>query len=144
VYGTEDIDVAALLKDFAIDMTLRPAGVKNAGDRIEASLGAKIGGGSDAVLLQVYDDGAAQRAGLSAGDVVMALDGLRVNAATLDKRICSYTAQSCVVLSVFRRDELMTFDVTLLPQPATTCVLTTRLEPAAGKAARLAWLGAVL
>ena len=143
VKGTEDIDLAALFKNFAIDMTLRPASVKNEGDRIEASLGAKIGGSSDAVLLHVYDDGAAQRAGLSAGDVVMALDGLRVNAATLDKRVRSYVAQSRVVLSVFRRDELMTFNVTLLPQRATTCVLTTRLEPAAGKAARLAWLGSV-
>ncbi len=142
VYGTEDIDIAALFKDFAIDMTLRPASVKKAGDRIEASLGAKTGGGSDAVLLHVNDGGAAQRAGLSAGDVVMALDGLRVNAATLDKRIGSYAPQSCVVLSIFRRDELMTFKVTLLPQPATTCVLMTRLEPAADKAARLAWLGA--
>lgn len=141
VHGTQDFDLAACFKAFAVDMTLREPSVRKEGDAVEASLGARIGSrNGDAVLDQVYDAGAAQCAGLSAGDAVIALDGLRVNAATLDKRVRSYPVGSTVALTVFRRDELMTFDVELLAQQKTICVLTALNEPAEAVARRHAWL----
>lgn len=143
VYGTVDIDLASLFNEFAIDMKLRAASVRKDTDAIESSLGARIGArNGDAVLEQVFDGGAAQSAGLAAGDAVVAVDGLRVNGATLDKRVRSYPVGSIVMVTAFRRDELMTFNVALQAQPATTCVLTTQNEPAAAVERRAAWLQA--
>ncbi|NJR71846.1 MAG: PDZ domain-containing protein [Gammaproteobacteria bacterium] len=53
------------------------------------SLGAKVVSDSngDAKLAQVFDGGAALAAGLSAGDTIVAVDGLRVNAANLERRL---------------------------------------------------------
>ena len=141
VHGTADLDLAALFREFAIEMTMRFASARNKGDAVESSLGARIGGGTDAVLQQVFDGSAARHAGLSAGDVVIAVDGVRVNGVNLDKRIRSYPVGSRVAVTAFRRDELMTFDVTLEAQAASTCVLTTQPKPAEAKARRLQWLG---
>jgi len=141
VRGTADLDLAALFKEFGIEMTMRAASVRKKGDAVESSLGARIGGGADAVLQQVFDGGAARQAGLSAGDVVIAVDGLRVNGVNLDKRIRSYPVGSRVSVTAFRRDELMTFEVALEEQVASTCVLTTQTGPADAKARRLQWLG---
>ena len=141
VHGTADLDLATLFSDFAIEMKLRAASVRKEGDAAESSLGARIGGGADAVLQQVFDGGAARQAGLSAGDIVIAVDGLRVNGANLDKRIRSYPVGSRVSVAAFRRDELTIFEVTLAEQAATTCVLTTQPKPADAKARRLQWLG---
>ena len=141
VQGTGDIDLVPLLKAFAVDMKMREASVRKETDVAEASLGARIGArNGDAVLEQVLDGGAAQAAGLSAGDAVIAVDGLRVNGATLDKRIRSYPVGSTVNLTAFRRDELMVFSVTLSPQEKTTCVLTSQNEPPEAAARREAWL----
>jgi predicted metalloprotease with PDZ domain len=54
-------------------------------------LGVKTANEGDNVkLTQVLDHGAAQRAGLSAGDVLVALDNLRITAISLDN--CSSAA----------------------------------------------------
>jgi predicted metalloprotease with PDZ domain len=141
VRGTSELDLAPRFKELAIDMKLREASMRKETDTVEASLGARIGSrNGDALLENVYDGGAAQAAGLSAGDAVIAVDGLRVNGATLDKRIRSYPVGSAVTLTVFRRDELMTFQVTLQPQEKNTCVLTSLNEPAEAVARRNAWL----
>jgi predicted metalloprotease with PDZ domain len=141
VRGTSELDLVPCFKALAIDMKMREASVRKETDTVEASLGARIGArNGDAVLENVYDGGAAQTAGLSAGDAVIAVDGLRVNGVTLDKRIRGYPVGSKITLTVFRRDELMTFDVTLQPQEKTTCVLTSLNEPAEAVARREAWL----
>jgi predicted metalloprotease with PDZ domain len=142
VYGTADIDLKPLFDFVGIDLGWKVPGQANASDPVPATLGAKIGGDSngDAKLQQVFDGSAAQAAGLSAGDTVIAVDGLRVNAATLEKRIRTYPPGSVVTFTAFRRDEMKTFTVTLQAQAATTCVLTTRDTPAEAKTQRDRWL----
>ena len=57
------------------------------------SLGLRLTkGGPDAVIAQVLDGGAAQQAGLAAGDTLMALNGLRVTAASTLRRERTQTA----------------------------------------------------
>lgn len=73
------------------------------------------------VLLQVYDHGAAQQAGLSAGDEILALDGLRMSAADMERTIVECEAGSSIRFHVFRYDELLQFDVTPQPAPLDTC-----------------------
>lgn len=81
--------------------------------------------GNDVVLATVYEDGAAHRAGLSAHDTLVAIDGLRVNHQTaLDNLLSRYQPGDTVQVHVFRRDELRKFTLTLNPPPAIACVIT--------------------
>ncbi len=145
VHGTADPDLAPLLKHHAIDMSLRAPGQGKAGEPVPAYFGAKVGSetNGDAKLLQVFDGGAAQAAGLSAGDTVVAIDGLRINAANFDRRIQRYAVGSTIELLAFRRDEMMRFSVSLPAQAKTFCVLAPHNTPADAKARREAWLGPV-
>ncbi len=82
------------------------------------SLGIKTSDEAGSVkLATVYDGGAAQQAGLSAGDVLVALNGLRVTTSTLDKQLARYQAGDAISVHAFRRDELMSFNVRLDPAP---------------------------
>ncbi len=70
----------------------------------------------DVELATVYENGAAHLAGLSAGDVVIAINGLRVQSASqLEQLLGTYPMGSQVECHVFRRDELRTYKVTIQP-----------------------------
>lgn len=76
-------------------------------------------------LATVYENGAAHQAGLSAGDLLIAIDGLRVtNQQRLKQLLKAYQAGDSVQLHVFRRDELRTFTARLNPAPLDTCSLS--------------------
>ena len=144
VRGTADMDLATLLSTVAIDVAWKIPGKVKDDDAVPPTIGAKIGAESngDAKLAQVFDSGAAQLAGLSAGDVVIAVDALRVSALTFEKRIRTYPVGAAIALTVFRRDELMTVQLVLQAQSAQTCVLTMQDTPIDAKARRNAWLQA--
>ena len=92
----------------------------------------------DLVLSTVYPGAAAHAAGLSAGDALVALDGLRVTPANLDALLARKRPGETVEMLAFRRDELMRFSLTLAAPPADSA----RLTPAAkANARRRAWLG---
>ena len=142
MYGTTDIDITTLLNTVAIDVAWKIPGKVKDDEPAPATIGAKIGAeqNGDAKLAQVFDGGAAQLAGLSAGDIVVAVDGLRVSALTLEKRLRTFVVGATVALTAFRRDELMSFRVTLQALPAQTCALTMQDTPIDAKARRNAWL----
>ena len=142
VEGTADLELAPLFESVAIEFAWKlPMPVKT-DSAPPVWLGAKIGAeaNGDAKLLNVFDDGAAQLAGLSAGDVVIAVDGMRVTAATLEKKLRTYAPGARLSLTAFRRDELMTVEVVLQALPAHICALTMRDTPIDAKARRNAWL----
>jgi predicted metalloprotease with PDZ domain len=138
LHGTGELPFAGLLRAQGIDVLIRPAesSADNGGKAVPVDparqrpvLGARIApseGGAQ--LAQVFSGGPAMQAGLSAGDVVIAVDGLKVNAITAEKLISSYAVGATIPLHAFRRDELMRFEVTLGPAPADTCVLTLPAE----------------
>jgi len=83
-----------------------------------------------------------QRAGVAAGDELVALDGLRATASSLPVLLRGYRPGDEAQLTVFRQDELLTVTVTLAETPADTCYLT--LDEEADEAAlalRRDWLG---
>ncbi|MCB9682613.1 MAG: M61 family metallopeptidase [Alphaproteobacteria bacterium] len=137
VRGTDDLPLADLLADVGIDLVLRPAngasdkggsaatrrkGLPDPGD-----LGVTVASqGGNARLKHVHDEGAARAAGLSADDVVIALDGLKVGASDLVDRAASYAAGTTLTVHAFRRDELLVTEVTLGARPATTAALVLR------------------
>jgi predicted metalloprotease with PDZ domain len=94
-------------------------------------------------LVHVYSGGAAERAGLAAGDVLVAVDGLKASADTLRTALERYAPGDRLRVHAFRRDELAERTVTLAAPAQDTCVLRLR-EDASGEAIarRAAWLGA--
>jgi predicted metalloprotease with PDZ domain len=131
VRGVEDIPLAKLYAAF---------GVKVVDERKNAKPSLNVAVGRDplgARLTQVHEDGAAHRAGLSAGDIVIAVDGLRVNGSpsNLDQLFTRYRVGDAVTVHAFRRDELMTFDVTL--QGCVAPTVTIGMAPGTRRAAAM-------
>jgi predicted metalloprotease with PDZ domain len=107
VRSTRDLPLETLLEPFG--MALTPEADRNG----KPSLGARLRGGADCTLTAVHDGSAAQKAGLSAGDVLVAIDGLRVTGANLDALLSRYLPGAKVEVHAFRRDELRTAQVKL-------------------------------
>ena len=91
-------------------------------------------------LASVHETGPAHHAGLSAGDTLIAIDGLRVTGSNLDGLLQRYRVGDVVEVYVFRRDELMTFDVTLESDTAPQFALAMRDKPLTALRIRKAWL----
>ena len=122
IYGTVEIPLAELFSPFGISMNDANIDVKPGLDiRVKRS-------GSDCVVTHVFEGGAAHRAGISAGDVLLAIDGLRVSsenpAVNLEKQLSRYSVGEKVEAFVFRRDELMKFDVILADEHIPKFILT--------------------
>ncbi len=147
--STSDLPLEELLAGVGIELILRPA--RNAKDRggavkgeitssppkpvLGAHFTADSGGAKVTVVL---DGGAAQLAGLAAGDVIMAVDGIRASAETLEAQIARVPVGYSVPVNAFRRDELMRFDLMPQPAPMDTCEL--RFSEGGDKAILQAWL----
>jgi predicted metalloprotease with PDZ domain len=132
VDGTEELPLARLLEPFGVTLSRAPADPS-------PSLGVRtVVRGADLAVATAYRDGAAQRAGLSAGDVIVACDGLRVDEKALKALLARRRAGDTLRVHAFRRDELMSFEVRLQAPPATeaTLAMTSRRN-----ALRDGWLG---
>ncbi|CAG2156974.1 hypothetical protein LMG31506_05871 [Cupriavidus yeoncheonensis] len=130
--GTGELPLAPLFKRFGVKAEAqKPART--------AALGIKTKTDDGWVrVTQVLDGGAAQAGGVSAGDLLAAVDGLRVAPGQLDKLLARYRAADPVTLHVFRRDELHVLPLTLAREPAAQHKLS--LE-SGRHAARTRWLG---
>jgi predicted metalloprotease with PDZ domain len=105
------------------------------------SLGARTSkDGNDCKLANVYEGGPAHKAGLSAGDILVALDGVRVTHANLDAMLDRYRAGDKVTLHAFRRDELMAFNVRLTKGDVPQVSFTAEAKPVGLARARSRWL----
>ena len=139
IYGTVEIPLANLFARFGISMNDANLDTKPGLDiRVKRS-------GSDCVVTHVFEGGAAHRAGISAGDVLLAIDGLRVSsenpAVNLEKQLSRYSIGEKVETFVFRRDELMKFDVILADEHIPKFILTlSKDETPSMKEARQLWL----
>jgi predicted metalloprotease with PDZ domain len=117
VHGTDELPLKALLAKAGIKLEWETAKTP--------ALGVKTSGeGNEVKLLTVFTGSAAQTAGLSAGDILLAINGLRTTPATLDKQLARHKAGDTVQIHAFRRDELMQFDVHLDPPAADTAKLS--------------------
>ncbi len=67
--------------------------------------------------------GAAQQSGLIAGDVIIAVDGLKVINNNIDERIARLPSGEATTIHAFRRDELMEFCFTPQLAESDTCDL---------------------
>ena len=110
VHGTADLPLAALYADFGVELENNRSH--------KPSLGVKLlREANDCKVANVFHGRAAHLAGISAGDVLVAIDGLRVSSADagneLAKLFGRYQVGATVEVHAFRRDELMIFKVRL-------------------------------
>ncbi len=135
VRGTADLPLAELLGPYGVDLADPGKGAK-------PGLGVRTAReGNDCKLATVYEGQAAHKAGLSGGDLLVALDGLRVTAANLDKLLERYRVGDTVTLHAFRRDELMSFTARLMADDVPKWEMKAADKPVAATRARKAWLG---
>jgi len=133
--STNELDVESALAYLGVQLQLAPA--KNQSDWggyrakhaklavAQSVLGIRSAAAQGFVkITHVYDGGAAQVAGLAAGDLVVAIDGLQTKAGQLEKMVAGYTVGAEVKLTAFRRDELMQFEATLQGAEANTAQLS--------------------
>jgi len=132
--STHELPLKALLAAQGVAMELRPAesGEDKGGrpPRSKNAAGLALLGiraraqGEDTTVTHVLEGGAAQEAGIAAGDLIVAVEGLRPGRAGLDAALAKHRAGERVGIHAFRRDELMSFEARLRRADADTCVLT--------------------
>ncbi len=134
VRGTDDPPFAKLFNSFGI-------AVSDTRKDAKVSLGVRTGReGSDCKLANVYEGGAAHRAGLSGGDLLVAINGIRVTATNLESLLARYRIGDIVQIHAFRRDELMQFTAVLAADGAPQLSLSAQPKPVAEARRRAAWL----
>jgi predicted metalloprotease with PDZ domain len=135
VRGTEDLPLEKLLAPFGVELSDNRKNAKPAlGIRTTRE-------GNECKIVNVYESGSAHRAGISAGDILIAVDGLRVSAANIDAMLLRYRSGDTVALHIFRRDELMLFSAEIAPDDAPQATLAAKDKPVTAARMRAAWLG---
>ncbi len=132
LYGTDDIEIAGLLRLFGVEMILQPASsltdkggktLAGSADELRADAGMRVSLDAQPRIIQVFDKGAAQVAGLSSGDILMALDGLKIDGARYEARLNRYRPGQTITVSFFRHEKLMQLAVELQAVANETCYL---------------------
>ncbi len=151
VRSTAELPLARLLATHGVRLRRRPAksatdkgGVEKGEERPTKTRAASLGvrsrtEGKEIILTHVLEGGAAQGAGLAAGDAIVSVDGLRPRPGGLEALLAARRPGGMMQVHAFRRDELREFRVRLQAAPADTCDLS--VVEARGGALRRRWLG---
>ncbi len=141
---TEELPLEDILSTMAVALKYRPRsglqdkGGKDTNDVQLLSLGAMLKEADGGLQIDsVSEQGAAQQAGLSAGDLIIAIDGVRASLKWYQSWLTSADLKKQHQLFAFRRDELMIFEVQLHKAKKDTAVLSV-IDPA--NTALLSWL----
>jgi len=132
VHGTADLPLDVLLRTMGVRFTVRSAA--SAADRggftssqttppARIDLGVRLAAEGEARIVSVLNGSAAHDGGLAAGDVIVAVEGLRVHAKSFDVRIQRATPGQGLRIHFFRRDEMRTTEVAAAPARPDTCEL---------------------
>lgn len=144
--STDELPLAGLLEAFGVRAERRAstgdsdAGGRTTGRPAGATLGLRLRGG-DTTVLNVYTGGPAQRAGLTGGDVLVALDGIRVAPGRFSQRVADLAPGRSYAMHYFRGDEL--FETSVVADVASADTWTFTLADVDGETLqrRQAWLG---
>ncbi|MBI4394178.1 MAG: M61 family metallopeptidase [Euryarchaeota archaeon] len=153
VRGTDELDYNAALSAAGLELKAttekpkdddarpRPIGAKDE-KTPRGYLGVKLKGEDGKALIEsVLTGSAAEGAGLSPGDEILAVNDLRVTDKTLADRITEYAAGHAVEVRFFRRDELLGAKVVLGERPPDKYKIVKRKDAdATAKAIYAQWL----
>lgn len=147
--GTDDLPLAELLQTMGVQLRQRVADnlddaggapAKSADPSATFNLGVKLAPDALGARIQLlHEDADLQRSGLSAGDVIVAVNGLKATKDNFATLLAPFSAGERVRLHAFRRDELMTFEVELRTARADTYYLEFSDDKTA-KQPRATWL----
>jgi predicted metalloprotease with PDZ domain len=130
-----DVPLAPLLTKFGVSWTQSAV-------NSTASLGiATRAAGNDCVIATAYSGEAAHRAGLSGGDVLVALDGLRITPTSLPSILARLPAGVTVPVLAWRRDELVDTVITLDAAPKMQVKLAIKTSNQRADLGLSMWLG---
>jgi len=141
VIGTEELPVIAQLKDAGVNWVpdKKPEDGK---PHYWTGLGLTAGSeGEFAVVHAVEKNSPAWKAGITAGDIIVALNGFRVSAKSAEPRIQSFGAKP-ISVAIFRREQLQ--NLTLTPEQKAGAAMKLEADAKASAtqvALRKAWLG---
>lgn len=126
LYSTEDLPLATLLATQGYELNWYQSskitdtgGKRPAHNTNETPFALGVRAKSNALgaeLIQVFDHMAAQHAGLSAGDVIIAIDELKVSANNLDAAFTPFSDKDTVLCHFFRKDVLMSTKIRVSSQ----------------------------
>ena len=108
VYGTKKLHLKELLLAEGIKLT------KSSDNKEQLSVSLDIRTTkreNQCVIQSVMQHGVAHKAGLSAGDIIVAIDHLRVDGSNLEEILSRYQVGQRAVVHAFRRDELRVYTV---------------------------------
>ncbi|MCC2655997.1 MAG: peptidase domain protein [Panacagrimonas sp.] len=145
--STEELPLESLLADFGVKAELRActSAIDDGGRTLARNpltwVGMRLRPGETTVM-HVLDDSPALAAGLSPGDQLVAIDGLRLTGPQWTRRLESLIPGVAVPVHYFRGDEL--FSTTLVPSTAPLDTWTFALADVGGETAerRRRWIGA--
>ncbi len=146
VYGTEDPPLKSLLAEFGVRLHERAsAGLNDKGGKSAKTtsptwLGATLADENGRTVVKSVANGSpAERAGIGPGDQLLAFDGLRVTAATLDRRLMDFAPSDVVTASLFRDDVMSETTIELGEPPMTTVWLEVDADDEAAGEKRRLW-----
>lgn len=150
VRGTGELPLDALLQSHGIVLKTRVATDRadeggtgpNPAKVVAITIGAKLlDRNGVSIFSSVENGGPAECAGIAPGDKAVALDGLRLTAANIDKRLRAYRAGDTIEIDVFRGDELQKLEICFAAAAEDTAYLLRDDDAGAdAKARRDAWL----
>jgi predicted metalloprotease with PDZ domain len=131
IYGRTDLPLAQLLLGFGVSFNRqRASGQADKGGKLQVSASAPVDLGcflqehdGGLQLIRVAENGSAQLAGLAAGDVIIAINGLKLNLAQAEQQLKFANVDDTWNIHAFRRDELNECQVTLQISLETTIAL---------------------
>ena len=148
VRGTDDLPLDELLASHGVTVKRRPAAnlADKGGKSADAALGVWFGAtladsnGRTAVAT-VANGGPAEAAGLAPGDELVALDGLRISASTIDRRLKDLKPGDEVAVAAFRGDEFFESRIVFTAMPDRVVWLELQKDAdASAEKRRSAWL----
>lgn len=138
LYSTEELDLLRLFTHLGINYQLLPESKQmDKGGYVKSTLKRKAVCSLNLIhkrnpvgaeIVSVLEGGCAANIGLSNKDIVIALDGYRLDSGELDKRIAGYPVDSDIQISFFRRDKLYHRRCVLKISEANTCYLSFKEE----------------
>ncbi len=134
-YGTDELPLVEQLATFGLALRFEPR-------QQGPSLGVRIpaAAGNECRITHVDDGSAAHRAGLAAGDVLVAIDDVRATAGRMDALLSRYRAGETVDASFFRGDLLQRRKLVLDAAPMRAVIEDAKKASKTAMAMRRAWL----
>ncbi|GAA3922397.1 PDZ domain-containing protein [Litoribacillus peritrichatus] len=131
LHTTDDLPLKDILADHGVELIWYPAasltdtGGKKPSTESTHSLGVRAKAHPmGAELVHVLDNMPGQIAGLSTGDVILAIDQLKLGKQDMDKVISNFSVGDEIECHFFRRDQLMVTTIKLTESTLSSCYLT--------------------